>query len=74
VRLRSLELENFRRHRRTRLDFQDGVTAVVGPNGAGKSTLLEAIAFALYGPRVAATGKELIRSDAAPPGDHVRWR
>lgn len=72
MKLRTLELENFRRHRRTRLDLGDGVTALIGPNGAGKSTLIEALAFALYGPRVAATGKDLIRSDAAPPGDSVR--
>lgn len=72
MRLRRLELENFRRHRHTRLELRDGVTALIGPNGAGKSTLIEALAFALYGPRVAATGKELIRSDAAPPGDNVR--
>lgn len=72
MKLRSIELENFRRHRRTRLDLQDGVTALIGANGAGKSTLIEALAFALFGPRAAATGKDLIRSDGAPPGDHVR--
>jgi DNA repair protein SbcC/Rad50 len=72
MRLRSLELENFRRHRRTRLDFQDGVTALVGPNGAGKSTLIEAVAFALFGPRAAGTGKDLVRSESAGPGDNVR--
>jgi DNA repair protein SbcC/Rad50 len=67
-----LELENYRRHRDTRIELADGVTAIVGPNGAGKSTILEAIAFALYGPRAAGTGKDLIRSEGASPGDAVR--
>jgi exonuclease SbcC len=72
VKVVRLELHNYRRHRDTRLEFPDGVVAVVGPNGAGKSTLVEAIGFALFGPRAAGTGKDLIRSEDAPPGDSVR--
>ncbi|MHB1260390.1 MAG: AAA family ATPase [Thermoplasmatota archaeon] len=72
MRILRLRLHNFRRHRDTEVEFPDGVLAIVGPNGAGKSTLLEAVAFALYGPKAAGTGKDLIRSEDAPPGDHVR--
>jgi exonuclease SbcC len=72
VKLVRLKLQNFRRHRATEVEFPDGVLAVVGPNGAGKSTLLEAVSFALYGPKAAGTGKDLIRSEDAPPGDAVR--
>ncbi|HUR26072.1 MAG TPA: SMC family ATPase, partial [Candidatus Thermoplasmatota archaeon] len=72
MRLVRLRLQNFRRHRATEIEFPDGVLAIVGPNGAGKSSLLEAVAFALFGPKAAGTGKDLIRSEDAPPGDPVR--
>jgi exonuclease SbcC len=72
VKLMRLRLQNFRRHRATEIEFPDGVLAIVGPNGSGKSTLLEAVAFALFGPKAAGTGKDLIRSEDAPPGDAVR--
>lgn len=49
--IRSLRLQNFRRHEQTELRFDDGAQLVLiaGNNGSGKSTLLEAIVFALYG-------------------------
>lgn len=72
MRLIRLRLQNYRRHRATEIEFPDGVLAIVGPNGAGKSTLLEAVSFALFGPKAAGTGKDLIRSEDAPPGDAVR--
>ena len=49
MQLISLNLENFRQHRRTSIDFRSGITGIIGKNGAGKTTLLEAIAWALYG-------------------------
>jgi DNA repair protein SbcC/Rad50 len=49
MRLISLQLESFRQHLNSHVEFRDGMTAIVGPNGSGKSTLLEAITFALYG-------------------------
>lgn len=49
MRLLRLKLKNFRQHRDTTIDFEEGMTAIVGTNGSGKSTLLEAITFALYG-------------------------
>lgn len=49
MKLLRLQLENFRQHAATEVNFQDGMTAIVGANGSGKSTLLEAITFALYG-------------------------
>lgn len=48
MQLLELELNNFRQHGHTSLNFREGITAIVGPNGSGKSTLLEAITFALY--------------------------
>ncbi|MHB8634292.1 MAG: AAA family ATPase [Thermoplasmatota archaeon] len=71
MKLRRLELTNFRRHRHTVWDVPDGVTAITGPNGSGKSTLLEAVGFALYGPRASRTARDLVRSADAPVGDAV---
>lgn len=71
MRVRTLHLRNFRRHADTRVEFPDGVTAVLGANGAGKSSLLEGIAFALFGTDGLRTGKSLVRLDGAPPGDSV---
>lgn len=42
MRLRELELKNFRGVDQWRVQFADGVTVVNGPNEAGKSTLAEA--------------------------------
>lgn len=71
MRVRTLHLRNFRRHADTRVEFPDGVTALLGANGSGKSSLLEGIAFALFGTDGLRTGKSLLRLDGAPPGDSV---
>ncbi|HZU13820.1 MAG TPA: AAA family ATPase [Chloroflexota bacterium] len=44
----SLELDNIKSYRHTRLDFSPGINAVCGHNGSGKTTILEAIGFALF--------------------------
>jgi exonuclease SbcC len=75
VRLLSLDLENYRQHRATTLQFVEGLTGIVGPNGSGKSTILEAIAWTIYGAAAVrsrgkvegllhqhATGKEELRA------------
>jgi exonuclease SbcC len=49
--IRSLELTNFRRHEKTRLEFSPDsqIVAITGANGQGKTTVLESILFSLYG-------------------------
>lgn len=48
MRLRSLEVQGFKTFPdKTRLDFTDGITAVVGPNGSGKSNISDAIRWVL---------------------------
>ena len=44
MRLRGIELQGFKSFAdRTKLTFDDGITAVVGPNGSGKSNISDAI-------------------------------
>ena len=42
--LKAIELIGFKSFAdRTRLEFGDGITAIVGPNGSGKSNIVDAI-------------------------------
>lgn len=48
MKLQSLQLQGFKSFPdRTKLDFREGVTAVIGSNGCGKSNLADAIRWAL---------------------------
>ena len=48
MRLKALTLHGFKTFvRRTQLDFEPGLTAVVGPNGSGKSNLADALRWVL---------------------------
>ncbi|ADB57136.1 DNA double-strand break repair ATPase Rad50 [Archaeoglobus profundus] len=47
--IKYVEIENFKSHRSSRVEFDRGVNLIVGRNGAGKTSILEAIAVALYG-------------------------
>ena len=62
MRLLSVEIVNFRVIRKARVEFADLVTGIIGPNGSGKSSIVEAVAWSLYGNRVARSGKDEIRS------------
>jgi exonuclease SbcC len=71
VRLKSLSLKNYRQYKDSTIEFGDGITGIVGLNGAGKSTLVEAIAWTLYGPNAARTGKEGIKRSTASVAANV---
>lgn len=43
VRLTKVEIENYKLCKKTTLELNDGLTALIGPNGSGKTTLLEAV-------------------------------
>ena len=44
----AIDLENTKSYEAARVEFTQGVNAIVGQNGAGKSTILEAIGFAIF--------------------------
>lgn len=66
MKLLTLDIERFRLHAATHIEFSDGVTGLVAPNGAGKSTVLEAIAWCLFGARALRGSKGSIRWARAP--------
>ena len=72
MKLISLELENFRQHKASRIEFSDGITIITGSNGAGKSTILEAISWAIYGTEAARGNKDSIKWNKAPARSKVR--
>ncbi len=66
MRLRWVELLDFRNHSRTELtDIPEGLVTVVGSNGEGKTNLLEGIAFLFFlaSPRTSST-QPLVREGA----------
>jgi exonuclease SbcC len=68
--IESIELVNWKTHRRTTLKFQKGVNVLIGVMGAGKSSVMDALSFALFGTFPALThrrtsSKELISSRPA---------
>jgi len=45
--LRTLVVNGFKSFIETKIDFPNGITAVVGPNGTGKSNIVDAILWAM---------------------------
>lgn len=60
MQLISIETTNFKRLRRFKADFRQGLNVIVGDNAQGKSTLLQAIEAALYGSTVVPGKKDKI--------------
>ncbi|MCF8208501.1 MAG: AAA family ATPase [Rhodoferax sp.] len=61
--LKSIHLQNFRRHTNACFGFGEGLSVVRAPNEAGKSTIGEAIAYALFG----------VKTLRSPLAETVTW-
>ncbi|MDD1752361.1 MAG: SMC family ATPase, partial [Methanotrichaceae archaeon] len=72
--LNSLAMRNFKKYRRAEVTFEDGLTGIVGSNGVGKSSIVEAIAWALYGNKVLAIKRDLLKNASARESDIVEVR
>jgi hypothetical protein len=48
MKLHWVELENWRQHTKTRIDFNEDTTVIYGPNETGKSTVLEALSRGFF--------------------------
>lgn len=47
--IKSIELTNWKTHKHTVMNFQQGVNVLVGVMGAGKSSVIDGISFGLFG-------------------------
>ncbi|MFH0927066.1 MAG: SMC family ATPase [Candidatus Micrarchaeota archaeon] len=47
--LKKIVLENWRSHKKSEIELQEGANMFLGPMGSGKSSVVDAIAFGLYG-------------------------
>lgn len=45
MRIKTIELQNFRNHRETKLAWAPHLNLITGPNGAGKTNLIDAIHY-----------------------------
>ncbi len=62
--IKRIELENWKSHHETTLEFSDGVNALIGTMGSGKSSVLEALTFGLYGTTPSLKSREITLDDA----------
>ena len=57
----SVELGNFLSHKKSEINFDNGVTVFIGENGSGKSSVIDGITFSLFGKTTRGTKEELLR-------------
>ena len=61
MRIISIRLQNFRSHKDSFFEFEDGVNLLIGYNGAGKSSILEAIGLTLFDAKSRTANKDVVR-------------
>lgn len=65
MRLAWIELTNFKRHQKMRVDFQPGSNMIIGPNYSGKTSLIEGILVGMFGNSMAScSAPDLVRTGA----------
>ena len=57
----SVELGNFLSHKKSEINFDNGVTVFIGENGSGKSSVIDGITFSLFGKTTRGKNEELLR-------------
>lgn len=62
--LKNVEIRDFRSHKRTVVEFDEGISVIVGDNGSGKTSILESINFALFKQKPNVNMDDLIRRGA----------
>ena len=75
MRIKSIEIENFRSIRTLTCDF-DGVTSLIGPNGAGKSNVLRAMDWFFNGDKTSLCTDDVHKGSVtdAEPEPRIRVR
>lgn len=71
MKIESLELQYFRQHHHSRVQFSTGLTGIIGPNGAGKSSLIEALLFAFFGSKALRGKVDDARTRGVPRSAHT---
>ncbi len=61
MKIKSIELNNIRSHKSSRINFKDGVTILSGRTGSGKSSFLLSIEYALFGADVNLTNNMMLK-------------
>lgn len=67
--IKKIELENINTHKKTEIEFQEGLNILLGQNGTGKSTIVKMIGYTLFD-YLAGTQKSYIRSEVKNSPTH----
>ena len=62
----SVELGNFLSHKKSEINFDNGVTVFIGENGSGKSSVIDGITFSLFGKTTRGNEEDLLRDGENP--------
>jgi exonuclease SbcC len=57
----SVELGNFLSHKKSEINFDNGVTVFIGENGSGKSSVIDGITYSLFGETTRGNKENLLR-------------
>jgi exonuclease SbcC len=62
--LKKVDIRDFRSHKQTTVNFDEGISVIVGDNGSGKTSILESVNFALFKQKPNVNMDDLIRRGA----------